>query len=67
MPQAVAGFHSLVGIAAASTAIGDFLIHDDISHMSNFHATSLYMGAWMGAITTTGSIIAYGRCSPCSV
>jgi len=61
LPQAVAGFHSLVGIAAASTAIGDFLIHDDISHMSNFHATSLYMGAWMGAITTTGSIIACGK------
>ena len=30
-------------------------------HMSNFHATSLYMGAWMGAITTTGSIIACGK------
>jgi NAD(P) transhydrogenase len=60
LPQAVAGFHSLVGIAAASTAIGDFLVHD-ISHMDGFTAGSLYMGAWMGSITCTGSIIAYGK------
>ena len=47
LPEAVAGFHSLVGIAAASTAIGDFLVHD-ISHMDGFTSASLYMGAWMG-------------------
>ena len=60
LPQAVAGFHSLVGIAAASTAIGDFLVHD-ISHMDGFTAGSVYMGSWMGAITCTGSIIACGK------
>lgn len=57
LPQAVAGFHSLVGLAALSTAYGDFLVHD-LSHMGAFHAGSLYMGAWMGAITFSGSIIA---------
>jgi NAD(P) transhydrogenase len=57
LPQAVAGFHSLVGLAALSTAYGDFLVHD-LSHMSAFHSSSLYMGAWMGAITMSGSIIA---------
>jgi NAD(P) transhydrogenase len=62
LPQAVAGFHSLVGIAATSTAVGDFLIHD-LAHMDGFHAGSIYMGAWMGAITTTGSIIACGKLS----
>jgi len=56
LPQAVAGFHSLVGIAAAATAIGDFLNHGINPHA--FHAASLYLGAWMGAITTTGSVIA---------
>jgi NAD(P) transhydrogenase len=57
LPQAVAGFHSLVGLAALSTAYGEFMIHD-IAHMSTFHSTSLYMGAWMGAITFSGSVIA---------
>jgi len=56
LPQAVAGFHSLVGIAATSTAVGDFLLHG-VGHGS-FHAASIYLGAWMGAITCTGSIIA---------
>lgn len=60
LPQAVAAFHSLVGVAAASTAIGDFLVHD-ASHLSTFHNVSTYLGAWMGSITFTGSCIAYGK------
>jgi NAD(P) transhydrogenase len=59
LPQAVAGFHSLVGVAAASTAVGDFMIHSQ--HMDGFHATSIYLGAWMGGITATGSVIAFGK------
>jgi NAD(P) transhydrogenase len=57
LPQAVAAFHSLVGLAALSTAYGDFLVHD-VTHLSAFHSTSLYLGAWMGAITFSGSVIA---------
>jgi NAD(P) transhydrogenase len=60
LPQAVAGFHVLVGLAATATAVGDFLVHD-ASHMDNFHSGSLFMGAWMGSITTTGSIVACGK------
>ena len=45
LPQAVAGFHSLVGIAATSTAVADFMMHD-VSHMDAFHSGSIYMGAW---------------------
>lgn len=60
LPQAVAGFHALVGFAATATAVGDFIIHD-ISHMDAFHASSIYLGAWMGSITATGSIIACGK------
>jgi NAD(P) transhydrogenase len=60
LPQAVAGFHSFVGIAATSTAVADFLLHD-FSHLDGFHCSSIYMGAWMGAITTTGSMIACGK------
>jgi NAD(P) transhydrogenase len=60
LPQAVAAFHSLVGLAAAATAIGDFMTHD-LAHMSKFHAASIYLGAWMGSITATGSVIAFGK------
>jgi len=60
LPQAVAGFHSLVGLAATATAVGDFLVHD-ISAMDGFHCTSIYMGSWMGAITATGSVIACAK------
>uniref|UniRef100_A0A7S0DKH4 proton-translocating NAD(P)(+) transhydrogenase n=1 Tax=Amorphochlora amoebiformis TaxID=1561963 RepID=A0A7S0DKH4_9EUKA len=59
LPQAVAGFHSLVGIAACSTAVGDFMLHG-VGH-GGFHAASIYLGAWMGAITCTGSIIACAK------
>lgn len=56
LPQAVAGFHSLVGIAATSTAVAEYMLHG-LGH-GGFHAAAMYMGAWMGSITCTGSIIA---------
>jgi NAD(P) transhydrogenase len=59
LPQSVAAFHSLVGIAAAATAVGDFLTHG--AGLGAFHDVSLYLGAWMGSITATGSVIAYGK------
>lgn len=60
LPQAVAAFHSLVGVAAAATAVGDYMIHD-LSHMNGFHAGAIYVGGWMGSITATGSVIAYAK------
>mmetsp|Transcript_50435 Transcript_50435/g.74807 ORF Transcript_50435/g.74807 Transcript_50435/m.74807 type:complete len:434 (-) Transcript_50435:102-1403(-) len=60
LPEAVAGFHSLVGIAACATAVGDWMVVDP-SHVDSFHNLFTYLGAWMGSITCTGSIIAYGK------
>ena len=54
LPQAVAAFHSLVGVAAAATAVGDFMVHD-MAHATTFHNLSTYLGAWMGSITATGA------------
>ncbi len=34
---------------------------DAIANISVFHATSTYLGAWIGGITETGSLIAFGR------
>lgn len=61
LPQAVAAFHSLVGVAAAATAVGDYIAHDPSAHVDGFHLVSTYLGAWMGSITATGSVIAYGK------
>lgn len=63
LPQAVAAFHSLVGLAATATAVGDFMVHDPAAAASTFHSISTYLGAWMGSITATGSVIAYGKLS----
>merc|ERR1711871_1155156 len=59
LPQAVAAFHSLVGLAATATAVGDYMVHG-LGHGA-FHDVSLYLGAWMGSITATGSLIAYDK------
>jgi len=42
------------------TAVGDFMVHDP-THIDSFHNISTYLGAWMGSITATGSVIAYGK------
>lgn len=60
LPQAVAAFHSLVGLAATFTAVGDYLVHD-LAQTDTFHQAAIYTGAWMGSITATGSVIAYGK------
>ena len=56
LPQAIAGFHTLVGVAATATSISEFLSHG--TALSTFHSFSVYAGAWMGAITATGSVVA---------
>ena len=56
LPQTVAAFHALVGIAAVTTSIASFMIHPD---GAGLHRAAAYLGAGVGAITFTGSIIAY--------
>ena len=64
MPELVAGFHSLVGLAAVFVAISDFLIQMllILGSPGNIKLGSLIemsLGASIGAITFTGSIIAF--------
>jgi NAD/NADP transhydrogenase beta subunit len=56
LPQTVAAFHALVGIAAVTTSIASFMIHPS---GDGLHRGAAYLGAGVGAITFTGSIIAY--------
>mmetsp|Transcript_4609 Transcript_4609/g.14193 ORF Transcript_4609/g.14193 Transcript_4609/m.14193 type:complete len:864 (-) Transcript_4609:28-2619(-) len=61
LPQTVAGFHSLVGGAAVATAIGEYLLRMSAGHMTPLAAAAIYAATFLGGITVTGSIVAFGK------
>ena len=68
MPELVAAFHSLVGLAAVLVAAGAFYAPGafDIGTPGDIHKSSLVemsLGVAIGAITFTGSIIAFLKLS----
>jgi len=68
MPELVAAFHSLVGMAAVLVAAGAFYAPEafDIGTPGNIHGQSLVemsLGVAIGALTFTGSVIAFLKLS----
>ena len=66
LPQLVAAFHSLVGLAAVCVACAAFAAPEDyaIGVRGNIHGASLVemgLGLTIGAITFTGSIVAFAK------
>ena len=66
MPQLVAAFHSLVGLAAVFVAAGALYAPEafDIGTPGNIKALSLFemaIGVAVGALTFTGSVIAFAK------
>ncbi|MCB1680739.1 MAG: NAD(P)(+) transhydrogenase (Re/Si-specific) subunit beta [Rhodospirillales bacterium] len=66
LPQLMAAFHSLVGLAAVCVAAAAFYNPEayGIGTAGNIHLSSLIemsLGAAIGAVTFTGSIIAWGK------
>ncbi|AZN35659.1 NAD(P)(+) transhydrogenase (Re/Si-specific) subunit beta [Iodobacter ciconiae] len=61
MPELVAAMHSLVGLSAVLIAIAA-IFHLGVSH-SGMQKVELFIGAFIGAITFSASVIAYGKLS----
>jgi len=63
MPQLVAALHSFVGLAAVFIGLNsDLTTHDFATHAEEvIHEVEIFIGVFIGAITFTGSIIAYGK------
>ena len=69
MPQLVAGFHSFVGLAAVLVGLANFMREEwevdiTIGKYSNSQAMTdieTFVGIFIGAITFTGSVVAFGK------
>ncbi|WP_415407519.1 Re/Si-specific NAD(P)(+) transhydrogenase subunit beta [Sulfurovum sp. CS9] len=63
MPQLVAMLHSFVGLAAMLIGFASYL--DPASHLEGvektIHEVEIYLGILIGAVTFTGSVIAFGK------
>jgi len=58
MPQMVAIFNGMGGATAALIAVAEFL---GVDHISWGAALSIVLGAIIGSISATGSVVAYGK------
>lgn len=58
LPQTVAAFHSLVGLAAVTTSISSFVGH---AHPDLLHTIASFFGVFIGGVTLTGSLAAFRK------
>jgi NAD(P) transhydrogenase subunit beta len=63
MPQLIALFHSFVGLAAVFVGWVSYLSAAALGHFDPLHSGELFVGIFIGAVTFTGSIIAFLKLS----
>ena len=67
MPELVAILHSLVGAAAVAVGFANFMDPGRLAHYSGvdltIHDIETYLGILIGAVTFSGSVIAFGKLS----
>lgn len=64
LPQLVAAFHSLVGLAAVLTCVAEYIVeypHFATDAAANLTKIVAYLGTYIGGVTFSGSLIAYGK------
>lgn len=62
MPQLVAILHSFVGLAAVLVGFATYLGHHEVAEGEKLiHLAEIFIGVCIGAITFTGSVIAFGK------
>merc|ERR1712061_747131 len=64
LPQLVAAFHPLVGMAAVLTCVATYIDHFPLlatAPDATLLKTSCFLGTYIGGVTFTGSLIAYGK------
>ncbi len=62
MPQLVAGFHSFVGLAAVLVGVNSYMDSAGLSGAARtIHEAEVFLGVFIGAVTFTGSIVAFGK------
>nr|MBS0021790.1 NAD(P)(+) transhydrogenase (Re/Si-specific) subunit beta [Gammaproteobacteria bacterium] len=61
MPQLVAMLHSFVGLAAVLVAVGTYFNRQATGHLDTLLMAELSAGVVIGAITFTGSLVAFGK------
>jgi len=67
MPELVAILHSLVGLAAVAVGFANFMDPERLAHYMGveltIHDIETYLGILIGAVTFSGSVIAFGKLS----
>lgn len=65
MPELIAALHSFVGLAAVFVGYNSFIEllsdHSFVGSMLIIHLTEIFLGIFIGAVTFTGSVIAFGK------
>ncbi|RMF24505.1 MAG: Re/Si-specific NAD(P)(+) transhydrogenase subunit beta [Cyanobacteria bacterium J083] len=63
MPELVAMLHSFVGLAAVLVGIANYLSPESglVGAEATIHQLEIYIGVFIGAVTFTGSLVAFGK------
>lgn len=62
MPELIALLHSFVGLAAVLVGFNSFIAPGNISPaMHHIHLVEVFLGIFIGAVTFTGSLVAFGK------
>jgi NAD(P) transhydrogenase subunit beta len=70
MPELVAILHSFVGLAAVLVGVNSYFemgtshgitLTDELEMAKNIHLVEVFLGVFIGAVTFTGSVVAFGK------